>query len=74
VELQGIIDLSASGCGSGSPCIDPIFGPTKSGNFWSATIYAGGPDFAWTVYFTGGFVTYAYEASSGCVRAVRSGL
>jgi uncharacterized protein DUF1566 len=27
-ELQMIIELSAAGCGSGSPCIDPIFGHT----------------------------------------------
>jgi Protein of unknown function (DUF1566) len=27
-ELAGIMDPAAAGCGSGSPCIDPAFGPT----------------------------------------------
>ena len=30
LELKSIIDLSAPGCGAGSACIDPIFGPTMS--------------------------------------------
>ena len=37
VELRGILDLTATGCGSGSPCIDPAFGPTQSGDYWSAS-------------------------------------
>jgi hypothetical protein len=41
-ELQTIIDLGASGCGSGSPCIDPTFGPTAP-FYWSSTTQAGPP-------------------------------
>jgi len=72
VELQGIIDLSASGCDSGNPCIDPAFGPTQAGFYWSAD--AGGPDLAWSVVFGNGVVFNAHETFDGYVRAVRGGL
>ena len=55
-ELQGIVDSSATGCGSGSPCIDPAFGPTQSFDYWSATTYAPNPDYACVVNFNFGFV------------------
>ena len=53
-ELVGIVDKSVTGCGSGSPCIDPIFGPTKAFRYWasnpaqrtsrgSVDFFAGGP-------------------------------
>ncbi len=35
-ELQAIVD-----CSLGNPCIDPIFGPTQSGFYWSASTQAG---------------------------------
>lgn len=74
VELQEIVDTSAPGCGSGSACIDPIFGPTQSNFYWSATnqnlpfsIYA------WGVNFNGGSVGYTFKVLGYYVRAVRSG-
>jgi cysteine-rich repeat protein len=39
-ELQTLIDEDASGCGSGGPCIDPVFEPiaTEPGpTYWSTT-------------------------------------
>ncbi|HVO26734.1 MAG TPA: DUF1566 domain-containing protein [Candidatus Margulisiibacteriota bacterium] len=79
VELQGIVDPSATGCASGSPCIDPAFGPTQSNFYWSATIYpgltsAGGfPISAWIV-LPNGTVGKEYKAIPLPVRAVRGGL
>ncbi|HUY18325.1 MAG TPA: DUF1566 domain-containing protein [Candidatus Binataceae bacterium] len=77
VELQGIIDFNATGCLSeGSPCIDPIFGPTQSGGYWSATTYAGYagvPGIAWFVDFDNGLVGDDYKTFAGSVRAVRGG-
>ncbi len=72
VELQGIVDTSVSGCGSGNPCIDPIFGPTPYVQYWSATIFAG--SIAWIVGFGGGGVYDDFEGYDHYVRAVRSGL
>jgi hypothetical protein len=74
MELQGIVDLNASGCGAGSPCIDPIFGPTQSNIYWSATTYAGNPSDAWYVFFLDGGVFTYDKTFDGYVRAVRSGL
>jgi len=74
VELVSIFDLSAAGCGSGGPCIDPIFGPTVAGSYWSATTSATGPLFAWIVDFNDGFVFPSGKYNSFAVRAVRTGL
>jgi hypothetical protein len=39
-ELLTILKLDALGCGVGVlPCIDPIFGPTEPGVYWTDTIY-----------------------------------
>jgi len=73
-ELAGIVDLSATGCGSGSPCIDPTFGPTQSYAYWSATTEAGYPGYAWYVFFGHGNVGYNVKPNDFYVRAVRSGL
>ncbi len=72
-ELVGIADLSASGCGSGSPCIDPAFGPTVALGYWSSTTYPGFP-FAWLVNFRHGNTDYIGEALTLYVRAVRGGV
>jgi hypothetical protein len=72
-ELRGIVDLSATGCGSGSPCIDPIFGPTQSSGYWSATAYQFGPHNAWSVYFQDGGVSNPNKGNGYYVRAVRGG-
>src|SRR5438552_8301618 len=39
-ELATIIDTSASGCGTGSPCIDATFGPTAAAGYPSSTTNA----------------------------------
>jgi len=78
-ELQTIYDPSATGCGSGSPCIDPTFGPTSAFYYWSATTRDS--DDAWLVNFEfPGGVNYALgyytktNSDLSHVRAVRSGL
>jgi hypothetical protein len=74
VELQGIVETSATGCTSGSPCIDPTFGPTQSNLYWSATTNAVNAYGAWGVYFFNGSVLGGLKAGGLYVRAVRSGL
>ena len=75
-ELTGIL---LSPC-SESPCIDPIFGPTQSGPYWSATTFArpslrSSPLIAWFVDFSDGNVTTDLKKNHHYyVRAVRSGL
>jgi len=76
-ELRTILDMTALGCDSGSPCIDPIFGPTVptvAGGYWSATTVAGYPAFAWGVFFSDGYVGYDSKDGLYYVRAVRAGL
>jgi hypothetical protein len=53
-ELQTIVELSASGCGSGSPCIDPAFGPTQAAFYWSSSSFGAAGLSAWWVYFPNG--------------------
>jgi hypothetical protein len=57
------------------PCIDPIFGPTASSLYWSATSSATSPPFAWFVDFSiPSFFENAVHKNSGVhVRAVRGG-
>jgi hypothetical protein len=43
VELQTIIDSTASGCGSGAPCINSAFGPTLTSFYWSSSSLAPNP-------------------------------
>jgi hypothetical protein len=75
IELQSISDLSAPGCGSGSPCIDATaFGPTVAAFFWSSITAGGFPDRAWIVGFNSGGNNVGYKSSSYYVRAVRGGL
>jgi hypothetical protein len=73
-ELVNIVDLGVAGCGFGSPCIDPVFGPTSpSADYWSSTTYATNPLGAWYVNFGGGQDVGAKTAGD-YVRAVRGGL
>jgi hypothetical protein len=62
--------LLAPLCGT-SPCIDPIFAPTASSFYWSATEVGLGD--AWGVYFSFGDVTFGGKADGNLVRAVRGG-
>jgi hypothetical protein len=70
-ELQTIIGTSAAGCGSGGPCIDPIFGPTAMDNYWTSTTFAAGAANAWTVDFILGSVSGFGKDVALRVRAVR---
>ncbi len=74
-ELTTIVDLSVPGCGVSpftTPCIDPIFGPTASNFYWSATSFASFPDNAWFVFFGFGNVDFVFKSFPWHVRAVRS--
>jgi uncharacterized protein DUF1566 len=77
VELQGILDLSATGCGDGGACIDPIFGPTQGlppdfGFYWSTTTFITGNSNALGVGFGNGKVGNTAKFNSFFVRAVRT--
>ncbi len=66
-ELESILGAT------GSPRIDPIFGPTATRSYWSSSAIAADQSAAWLVNFaTGGLVTDA-KTSFNCVRAVRGG-
>lgn len=76
-ELETIIDLTAPGCGSGSPCIPSIFSPTPTGfynHYWSISTDAGTPYRADVVVFYDGQRGFSSKANSAYVRAVRGGL
>jgi hypothetical protein len=72
-ELQTIVDPSVPGCGSGSPCIPPIFGATLQDFHFSASTSAGDARFALTVDFTDGTSPSLRKTSVAAVRAVRGG-
>jgi len=72
-ELQTIL-LEPSPCGT-SPCIDPIFGATQAGDYWSTTSSMDSiPDGAWIVYFDDGGVSIDTKIFGSYVRAVRGGM
>jgi hypothetical protein len=74
-ELETIADTTVSGCGSGSPCIDPTFGPTDTALYWSASTAAADMKFAFTVDFSDGSATSLAKVSGAGrrARAVRGG-
>jgi len=65
--------VAPASCGT-SPCIDPIFGPTKPTKHWSATTYVTAPTDAWTIEFNLGFAFSASKTFGNSARAVRGGL
>ncbi len=69
-ELQTITPIPCSE----DPCIDPIFGPTGSGFYWSSTDEPENPSAAWGVLFNDGVVTVRGKGGAHPVRAVRGGL
>jgi Protein of unknown function (DUF1566) len=71
-ELDTIDDLSASGCSSGSPCIDTAFGPTQASDYWSSSSSASFGISAWGVSFNNGLVFFNFKTISFYARAVRS--
>ena len=73
-EFRTILDTTVPGCPNGSPCIDPIFGPTVAGNYWSGTTLAAFSDSAWTVHFHLGVAFGISKNGSLYVRAVRTAL
>jgi hypothetical protein len=68
-ELETLL-LEPHPCGS-TPCIDPIFGPTVSYDYWSSSTYAGNADYAWGVNFSDGGVGFDRKDRTLYVRAVR---
>lgn len=71
-ELQTIIDTDAPGCGLGSPCIDPNFGPTQANFYWSSSSFAGRPVTAWVFFFGNGVVNgFIKTLNPAAARAVR---
>jgi hypothetical protein len=77
IEFKSIIELSAPGCGAGSPCIDPLFGPTQASTesfYYSSSELAGAPGYAWAAFFFNGHVTtVGNETYPLSARAVRGG-
>ena len=54
-ELESILDLSEGICGGGNgACINPIFGPTATTWYWSATTIVPDPIRVWSVNFSNG--------------------
>lgn len=70
LELQTIL-IEPYPCGT-SPCIDPIFGPTATYDYWSSTTYVLDYTSAWSVYFgNGSLVTDIKYNTVIHARAVR---
>jgi sugar lactone lactonase YvrE len=86
-QLETIVDTSASGCGSGVPCVTPAFNTecasgctatscscTNIGQYWSATSIAETLPLpsVWSVLFFRGNIIGADKTSDFFPRAVRS--
>jgi hypothetical protein len=72
-ELNGIVS-SVPGCGSGSPCIDPTFGPTQASIYWSSSSLFDNLQ-VWLVHFDfddGTITPYKKTSVTYGARAVRS--
>lgn len=68
-ELQSLNDEKTV-----RPSIDRKFFPeTKPEEYWSSTAMGNRPDYAWTVDFTVGIVSYSEMTEKAWVRAVRGG-
>ncbi len=65
-ELISIIDYDKHG-----PAIDPVFTGTQSSYYWSSTPDADDSSYAWSVYFSYGFVYWYGVGGYGFVRPVR---
>ena len=66
-ELESIVDA-----GEQSPAINTTYFPnTKSGWYWTSTIYVSNTSCAWLVDFSVGFVYGGYKALNYYVRPVR---
>jgi len=77
-ELKSLVDLSAPGCGGGSPCIDGVFnngtdGFTQPANYWSSSSTFNSALPAWFVHFASGVAGYTNKTLPLYARAVRGG-
>ncbi len=70
-ELETIIDQAATGCGTGSPCIDPLFGATAADAYFSSTTITTHTDMVWSVDFSAGNVGSGSKPDGLFIRAVR---
>jgi hypothetical protein len=70
-DLETVVDMTATGCGLGSPCIDPIFGPTIADAYFSATTITSSTSMAWSVTFNSGNVGSGSKQDGFYIRAVR---
>ncbi len=68
-ELLGIVKAGAS-----NPSIDTAYFPNTVSNwFWSASVFADVPDYAWFVFFNSGYDSNGNKGFSDAVRLVRGG-
>lgn len=65
--------LTIQDCSFGSPCIDPVFGPTLASLYWTSTSDILLPESAWTIGFNTAGSTHTAKIDSWHVRAVRGG-
>ena len=75
-ELRTIVDTTQGLCSGGSgACVDPIFGSTLPGYYWSITTYTPTPTSALGVFIgvDGGAVGPGFKDVDFFVRAVRDG-
>ena len=70
-ELESIVDTSRPGCGTGTPCIDPIFDPTAPSDSWSSSTCACSANVAWRVFFGNATVSDIGKTEFVYVRAMR---
>jgi hypothetical protein len=73
-ELFSILDLAVPGCNQFGVCIDPTFGPTNEGSYWSSSTIEGAAAAAWRADFAEGDVGTSDKGFSLSARAVRTGL
>jgi Protein of unknown function (DUF1566) len=52
---------------------ETVFPNSPSNLFWSSSVSAGSPDFAWYVFFSLGYDNYNFKVNNYYVRLVRSG-
>ena len=73
-ELLSILDTSRVGCADTTACIDPVFGSTNLGPYWTATTQGSNPTFIWQVHFglVNNSAIIAPPDSDAFVRAVRN--
>jgi hypothetical protein len=67
-ELHSLVDYTKC-----NPAINPIFTDIKTDDYyWTNTLVAGYPGYAWHVHFYNGYVGYWGKDSNSYVRPVRS--